>query len=99
MAAMSEVVMQKEDHGANLCGTNRVESHGRPWQCATVLRCTKRMLQNHRRMSTRAWFCVDPSRVSCLCRALCGRCLIPFGNDAQAALDLTWAARKESRQK
>ena len=42
---------------------------------------------------------VDPSRVSCLCRALCGRCLIPFGNDAQAALDLTWAARKESRQK
>ena len=38
-------------------------------------------------------------RESCLCRALCGRCLLPFGNDAQAALDLMWAARKESRQK
>ena len=42
---------------------------------------------------------VGPSRVSCLCRALCGRCFIPSGSDAQAALDLTWAARKESRQR
>ena len=32
------------------------------------------------------WEClfVDPSRVSCLCRALCARCPIPFGNDAES---------------
>ena len=37
------------------------------------------------------WECLfdDPSTASCLCRASCGRFLIPFGNDSQAALDLT----------